>query len=100
MRLIINNILTTQDKDAIINGQRHSIVKAYDLADIQNIYETLSKRDCHFFECLSYYIHQGRLELKIIELKTGTGISHTKVGVFTDGKSRVAFDLLPNGIPR
>lgn len=52
MRLIINNILTTQDKDAIINGQRHSIVKAYDLADIQNIYETLSKRDCHFFECL------------------------------------------------
>ena len=52
MRLIINNILTTQDKDAIINGQRHSIVKAYDLTDIQNIHETLSTRDKHFFECL------------------------------------------------
>lgn len=92
MRLIINNILTTQDKDAIINGQRHSIVKAYDLTDIQNIHETLSKRDKHFFECLSYLIQQGRLELKIIEPKSGSGISHTKVGVFTDGKNRVAFD--------
>lgn len=92
MRLIINNILTTQDKEAIINGQRHSIITTYDLSDIKNIHETLSKRDRHFFECLSYLIQHDRLELKIIEPKEGTGISHTKVGVFNDGENRVSFD--------
>lgn len=92
MRLIINNILTSQDKEAIINGQRQSIIKTYDLSDIKNIHETLSKRDKHFFECLSYLIQHNRLELKIIEPKSGTGISHTKVGVFCDGTNRVSFD--------
>lgn len=92
MRLIINNILTTEDKEAIINGQRHSIIKTYDLSDIKNIHETLSKRDRHFFECLSYLIQYDRLDLKIIEPKEGTGISHTKVGIFSDGTNYVAFD--------
>jgi superfamily II DNA or RNA helicase len=92
MRLIINNILTSQDKEAIINGQRQSIVKTYDLSDIKNIHETLSKRDKHFFECLSYLIQHNRLELKIIEPKEGNGISHTKVGIFYDDDNRVAFD--------
>jgi superfamily II DNA or RNA helicase len=92
MRLIINNILTTQDKEAIINGQSQSIIKAYDLSDIKNIHEILSKRDKHFFECLSYLIQHNRLELKIIEPKNGTGISHTKVGIFRDGTDRVSFD--------
>lgn len=92
MRLIINNILTSQDKEAIINGQRQSIIKTYDLSDIKNIHETLSKRDKHFFECLSYLIQHDRLELKVIEPKEGNGISHTKVGVFHDGKNRVSFD--------
>lgn len=92
MRLIINNILTTQDKEAIINGCKHSIIKTYDLFDLQSILETLSKRDKHFFECLSYLIRENRLEVVIIEPKDGLGISHTKSGVFYDGIEKVAFD--------
>lgn len=92
MRLIINNILTSEDKEAIINGQKRSIIKTYDLSDIRDIHETLSKRDKHFFECLSYLIQHDRLELKIIEPIAGTGISHTKVGVLGDGTNYVAFD--------
>lgn len=41
---------------------------------------------------MSYLIQHDRLELKIIEPKEGTGISHTKVGVFNDGENRVSFD--------
>ena len=92
MRLIINNVLTTQDKEAIVNGCRHSIIKTYDLSDIHNIHETLSKRDKHFFECLSYLIRKSRLDVVVIEPKDGLGISHTKTGVFYDNADKVAFD--------
>lgn len=92
MRLIINNVLTSQDKEAIVNGCRHSIIKTYDLFDIHNIHETLSKRDKHFFECLSYLISENRLDIVVIEPKDGLGISHTKVGVFYDNADKVAFD--------
>ena len=92
MRLIINNVLTTQDKEAIVNGCRHSIIKTYDLSDIHNIHETLSKRDKHFFECLSYLICKSRLDIVVIEPKDGLGISHTKTGVFYDNADKVAFD--------
>ena len=92
MSLIINNVLTTQDKEAIVNGCRHSIIKTYDLSDIHNIHETLSKRDKHFFECLSYLIRKSRLDVVVIEPKDGLGISHTKTGVFYDNADKVAFD--------
>ena len=64
----------------------------YNLSDIASIQETLSKRDRHFFECLSYLISNNRLELVIIEPKDGVGMSHTKSGVFYDGENKVAFD--------
>lgn len=92
MRLIANNILTPQDKQAIIDGQTFKIHNYYNLSDIASIQETLSKRDRHFFECLSYLISNNRLELVIIEPKDGVGMSHTKSGVFYDGENKVAFD--------
>ena len=92
MRLIANNILTSQDKQAIIDGQTFKIHNYYNLSDIASIQETLSKRDRHFFECLSYLISNNRLELVIIEPKDGVGMSHTKSGVFYDGENKVAFD--------
>lgn len=92
MRLIANNILTPQDKQAIIDGQTVKIHNYYNLSDIASIQETLSKRDRHFFECLSYLISNNRLELVIIEPKDGVGMSHTKSGVFYDGENKVAFD--------
>ena len=43
MRLIANNILTPQDKQAIIDGQTFKIHNYYNLSDIASIQETLSK---------------------------------------------------------
>ena len=93
MRLIINDILTENDKNAIAKGVNpNTDLPYFDLSDIENIYETLSERDKHFFDCISWLIRNNRIEIKIISPKNGLGISHTKSGVFYDGINIVGFD--------
>lgn len=91
MRLIINDILTEKDKAAFANGTLDNL-PFFDLDDLERLRSTLSQRDAHFFECLSWLIRNNRLEVKIVAPKEGIGISHTKVGVFGDGENYVAFD--------
>lgn len=92
MRLIINDILTEQDRNAISTGTNTEYIPFFDIADIENIKNTLSERDAHFFDCLAWLIRNNRLEIKIITPKDNIGISHTKSGVFFDGVNIVAFD--------
>ncbi len=91
MRLIINDILTEQDKAAFANGTLDTL-PFFDLTDLEKLTSTLSERDAHFFECLSWLIKNDKLEVKIVAPKEGIGISHTKTGVFGDGEDYVAFD--------
>ena len=91
MRLIINDILTEQDKAAFANGTLDTL-PFFDLDDLEKLKSTLSERNVHFFECLSWLIKNDRLEVKIVAPKEGIGISHTKTGVFGDGENYVAFD--------
>lgn len=92
MRLIINDILTEQDRNAISTGTNIEDIPFFDIADIENLKNTLSERDAHFFDCLAWLIRNNRLEIKIITPKDSIGISHTKSGVFFDGVNIVAFD--------
>lgn len=92
MRLIINDILTEQDRNAISTGTNTEDIPFFDIADIENLKNTLSERDAHFFDCLAWLIRNNRLEIKIITPKDNIGISHTKSGVFFDGVNIVAFD--------
>lgn len=92
MRLIINDILTEQDRLAILTGKNSEDIPYFDIDDIENIKNTLSERDTHFFDCLAWLIRNNRLEIKIITPKDSIGISHTKSGVFFDGINIVAFD--------
>ena len=93
MRLIINDILTDADKDAIAKGSGSSMIQdIFDLTDIESLRNTLSERDRHFFECLSWLIRNNKIDIKIIAPLSGEGIAHTKCGVFSDGISKVGFD--------
>lgn len=92
MRLIINNILSTQDKNAIIAGSIENPTTVFDLSDISTLKNTLSKNDKHFFDCLAWLISEKRIEIKIITPKDTEGIAHTKEGVFTDGKNTIGFN--------
>ena len=92
MNLIVNDILTEQDKIAIANGELDTPIPFFDITDIEKLKTTLSERDIHFFECLTWLIRNNRLDIKIIAPKDGIGISHTKTGVFSDGVNKVGFD--------
>ena len=92
MRLVINDILNEDDKQAVINAENQCYIPFFDLNDLEKLKNTLSERDVHFFECLSFLIHNNRLVIKIISPKDGSGISHTKTGCFSDGLNFVGFD--------
>lgn len=92
MRLIVNDILTEEDKNAIAAGTSDTEIPFFDISDIQKIKSTLSERDYHFFNCLAWLIRHDRLEVKIIAPKSGIGISHTKSGIFSDSINKVGFD--------
>lgn len=92
MRLVVNDILTEEDKKAIANGELDTPIPFFDIDNIETLKSTLSERDTHFFDCLSWLIRNNRLEIKIIAPRDGIGISHTKTGVFSDGVNNVGFD--------
>lgn len=92
MRLIVNDILTEEDKKAIANGELDVPIPYFDITNIEQLKNTLSERDTHFFDCLAWLIRNNRLEIRIVAPKEGLGISHTKTGVFSDGMNKVGFD--------
>lgn len=92
MRLVINDILSQEDIDFIKKGQTESSEEYFNLNDLGTLVDTLSLRDKHFFNCLSWLIQNGRLEIRIIRPKSGYGISHTKMGVFSDGLNSISFN--------
>ena len=93
MRMIINDILSDEDKKTIINGQSSvGLMSNFNLDDFENIKGTLSERDQHFLECLAWLIRNERLEIKIIRPDDSDGIAHSKIGLFSDGLNKVAFD--------
>ena len=91
MRMIINNVLSEKDKEAIRKGEMGEIPTTFNLEDIRNLKETLSEYGVHFFECLAWLIANKRIQIKIIQPKELKGISHYKSGIFSDGKNKVGF---------
>ncbi|MDE0471534.1 MAG: phospholipase D-like domain-containing protein [Ekhidna sp.] len=91
VRLIINNILTSKDKDAILKGQDTNLdqIVEYRLtSDIISLQKTLSKQDQHFFNCLSWLIANRRISIvAIVPRNNSIGIAHQKFGVFSDSNS-------------
>lgn len=82
MRLYINQYLSKEDIDAISSDPTINISQKV-ISDFREMKKLLSKRDAHFFNCLSYLISNKRIEIKIVVPKSG-GIAHQKFGVFSD----------------
>lgn len=92
MRMIINNLLSPQDKQTIIDGHNNIFSDILDLTDISLIQKDLSDEGKHFFECLAWLISNKRIEIKIVQPKDHNGIAHTKSGVFSDEKNKISFE--------
>lgn len=93
MRMIINDILSIEDRNAFcVAEDNNAAIPYFDLSDIQQLKSVLSKRGKHFFECLSWMIRNNRIEIQIVVPQGGIGIAHTKCGLFSDGTNNVAFE--------
>lgn len=92
MRVVANNVLSQEDKDAIERGQADAIPQdLLDLSDIRALKSSLDVTGRHFFECLAWLIAQKRIEIVIVKPKDRMGIAHYKSGVFSDGANQVGF---------
>lgn len=93
MRMVINHLLSEKDKEAIskVEDGTQEELKVFDLTDSSILHRYLDEYDVHFFECLTYLIHQKRIEIKVIKPKKGKGIAHYKSGVFGDGQDYVGY---------
>lgn len=97
MRIIINNILSEEDKDAIIKGKcsrPEELLEENLLGDIRRLYESLSHYDKHFFNCISWLIASKKIEIiAVTPSDNSSGIAHQKFGFFIDSAgSIVAFN--------
>ncbi len=92
MRMVINQFLRKEDKQAIVDGlimEPHEFYgKELSLKDIKN---NLSEAGEHFFNCIAWLISQKRIQIQIVKPKDSPGIAHYKSGLFSDGNNKVLF---------
>lgn len=97
IRIVINNILSESDKDAIRKGKEGNVPDLeVELHDIKTLKRTLDEYGVHFFNCLAWLIANDRIQIKVIKPKDGRGIAHYKSGVFGDGIDYVGFNASCN----
>lgn len=90
MRLVINQIVSEADKEAIKKGVCGHYINCFDLTDFDMLRNTFDAYQ-QFFECLAFLIHVKRIDIRIIRPRNRMGISHTKSGQFRDGDSVTSF---------
>ena len=91
MRLVINHIVSEEDKDAISKGMHGGIIDCFDLTNFESLRQTFDEYQQQFFECLAFLIYNKRIDIRIIKPRNKKGISHTKSGQFRDGDSITSF---------
>lgn len=84
VRLVLNNVLSQNDKEVFESINYIGSELEFDLENVAKLKETLSSYDKHFFECLRYLIKHNRIEFKVISPKDSDGIAHYKSGIFHD----------------
>lgn len=91
MRLVINHIVSEEDKEAISKGVHGGIIDCFDLTNFETLRKTFDEYQQQFFECLAFLIYNKRIDIRIIKPRNKKGISHTKSGQFRDGDSITSF---------
>ena len=91
MRLVINHIVSDEDKEAISKGVYGGVIDCFDLTNFEELRKTFDEYQQQFFDCLAFLIYNKRIDIKIIRPRNKKGIAHTKSGQFRDGDSITSF---------
>jgi superfamily II DNA or RNA helicase len=90
-RIVINHLLSTNDKKTIQKAYQGENIQIFDINNLDALQTTLDEYDTQFFECLAFLINENRIQFKIIKPKNGRGIAHYKSGLFNDGINRIGY---------
>ena len=89
IRMYINQFLSDEDYTAFTSSPEQFEDEL--IGNFHSMLEILSKRDEHFFNCISFLIQSGRMDVRIVIPHSG-GIAHQKFGIFTDAEgNKVSF---------
>ena len=91
IRLVINQIVSSKDKESITKGLGETPIDCVDLSDFELLRETFDEYQEQFFNCLAFMIRNKTIDIRIIKPKLTNGIAHTKSGQFRDGDSVTSF---------
>jgi len=92
MRLVINQFLQPQDKQAIIAGQVNEPQAFYGKRlSFLEVKDKLDEHGLHFFKCISWLVAMKKIKIVVISPKDTFGIAHYKSGVFKDNLNSVRF---------
>ena len=91
VRLVINHIVSEEDKEAISKGVHGGVIDCFDLTNFETLRQTFDEYQQQFFECLAFLIYDKRIDIRIIKPRNKKGIAHTKSGQFRDGDSITSF---------
>lgn len=91
MRLVINHIVSDEDKVAISKGLKGGFINCFDLTNFDELRKTFDEYQQQFFDCLAFLIYNKRIEIRIIRPRNKKGIAHTKSGQFRDGDTITSF---------
>lgn len=91
MRLVINHIVSEEDKDAISKGLHGGVIDCFDLTNFEMLRQTFDEYQQQFFDCLAFLIYNKRIDIRIVKPRNKKGIAHTKSGQFRDGDSTTSF---------
>ncbi|MBC7490690.1 MAG: DEAD/DEAH box helicase family protein [Glaciimonas sp.] len=92
VRLIINHVLSVQDKAMVLKGMAADAEgRQFSTEDFHGLKIALDKYGQHFFNCIAWLIAQKRIEIRAIKPIGRRGIAHYKSGIFYDGTNKVKF---------
>lgn len=92
VRLVINHVLSSQDKAAVLKGLADGEENnQFAVDDFHGLKNALDKYGQHFFDCIAWLIAQKRIEIRAIKPMGRRGIAHYKSGIFYDGTNKVKF---------
>jgi superfamily II DNA or RNA helicase len=89
MRIVINNVLSPEDKETLLSSNSNINTDA-DLS-FEKILKLLEEPGKHTLECFAWLLKHNRIKIVAVKPKEGRGISHYKSGVFFDGSQKISF---------
>lgn len=85
MRLYVNQFLSEEDYEAFTKTDWETLPEKM-VSNFQEMCKIFSRRDRHFFNCLSFLIANNRISIRVV-VPQGGGIAHQKFGIFTDAEA-------------